>query len=90
MRTPVYTKQFKRDFQRAELRGKDIKKLEKAIFLLIAATPLPDKYQDHPLKGAWAGCRDLHVEPDWLLIYMVADDAVHFIRTGTHSDLFKK
>jgi len=90
MRTPAYTKQFKRDFQKAESRGKDIKKLEEAMFLLLSATPLPDRYQDHPLKGEWAGCRDLHIESDWLLIYMVVGDAVHFCRTGTHSDIFKR
>jgi mRNA interferase YafQ len=38
--------------------------------------------------GDWAGYRDLHIEPDWLLIYRVKDDELQLARTGTHSDLF--
>ena len=90
MHIPAYTKRFKRDFKKAESRGKDIKKLEEAMFLLVSAAPLPDRYQDHPMKGEWKGYRDLHVEPDWLLIYKIRDDVVLFTRTGPHSDLLKK
>ena len=32
--------------------------------------------------------RDLHIEPDWVLIYCVDGEAVRFERTGTHADLF--
>jgi mRNA interferase YafQ len=32
--------------------------------------------------------RDVHIEPDWLLIYYVEGDALHLIRTGSHADLF--
>jgi mRNA interferase YafQ len=56
--------------------------------LLIEAHPLPETFLDHPLKGNWKDCRDLHIEPDWLLIYRINDGSVHFERTGTHSDLF--
>jgi mRNA interferase YafQ len=49
---------------------------------------LPLRYEDHPLAGGWKDCRDSHIEPDWLLIYRLDGDAVHLIRTGTHSDLF--
>ena len=33
---------------------------------------------------------DCHVEPDWVLVYRVNEDAGELIlgRTGTHSDLF--
>jgi len=48
------------------------------------------KYKDHPLKHNWAGYRDAHVEPDWVLIYAPADANVHFERTGTHEELFDK
>lgn len=34
--------------------------------------------------------RDIHSEPDWLLIYRLDNDVVRFERTGTHSDLFGK
>ncbi|MDB5522773.1 MAG: putative addiction module toxin, RelE/StbE family [Rhizobium sp.] len=36
----------------------------------------------------WKGYRDLHVEPDWLLIYRVVGEELHLVRTGSHSDLF--
>ena len=45
---------------------------------------------DHPLKGDWKPNRDLHIEPDWILIYTPLIDEVRFERTGTHSDLFGK
>jgi len=69
-------------------RGKDVTKLKVSMQLPIEAKPLPEQYLDHPLKGDWKDCRDLHIEPDWLLIYRIKGEAVHFERTGTHSDLF--
>jgi mRNA interferase YafQ len=88
MKTPLYTGQFRRDVKRMEKRGKDMSKLRKVIVLLLEASPLPERLRDHPLRGEWAGCRDLHIEPDWLLIYNASEDNVLLERTGTHSDLF--
>ena len=88
MRLASYTGQFKRDVKRAGKRGKDMSKLRRVISLLLAGQPLPRELGDHPLKGAWKPRRDLHLEPDWILIYRVDGDAVRFERTGTHSDLF--
>ena len=56
--------------------------------LLIDELPLPEKMKDHPLRGDWAGSRDCHLEPDWILIYTIEEKHVTFERTGTHSDLF--
>ena len=88
MRSPSYTGQFKRDVKLAEKRGKDMSKLRTVIVLLLAAEPLPRELGDHPLKGEWQPSRDLHIEPDWVLIYRVDGDSVRFERTGTHADLF--
>ena len=88
MRTPVYSGQFKRDVKKAEKRGKDMSKLREVVHLLLAGQSLPVRYQDHPLKGEWKPFRDCHIEPDWLLIYKVTPDSVHFERTGRHTDLF--
>ena len=88
MRRPVYSGQFKRDIKRAEKRGKDMDKFKNLARLLLAGDPLPGRYKDHPLKGAWASFRDAHIEPDWLLIYKIAGDEARFERTGTHADLF--
>ena len=79
---------FKRDVKRAAKRGKDMQKLREVIDLLLAETPLPTRYRDHPLKGNWIGWRDLHIEPDWLLIYRIANERLELAASGTHADLF--
>ena len=56
-------------------------RLKAVLLLLIEEKPLPSEWGDHPLKGQWTGFRDLHIEPDWLLLYRIAC-------TGTYSDLF--
>jgi mRNA interferase YafQ len=58
------------------------------LVLLIEEKSLPAKYRDHALRSDWIGFRDLHIEPDWVLIYRVADGELQPARTGTHSDLF--
>jgi len=86
--TPVSSGRFRRDVKRAEKRGKDMHKLKTVLSLLIEQQPLPARYHDHPLKGEWKGFRDLHIEPDWLLLYAVEGNELQLARTGTHSDLF--
>lgn len=88
MRQPAYSGQFKRDVKQAQKRGKDMGKLKTLLTLLIEGLPLPAVYLDHPLKGGWRGFRDAHIEPDWLLIYKIDGDLVHFERTGRQADLF--
>jgi mRNA interferase YafQ len=90
MLTPVRSGRFKRDVKRAEKRGKDMSKLMAVLILLIEETPLSPEYRDHPLRNDWKGFRDLHIEPDWLLIYRVAGNELQLARTGTHSDLFNE
>lgn len=86
--TPVWSGQFKRDVRKVEKRGKDMGKLKAVLSLLIEQAALPASYNDHPLKGDWKGWRDLHIEPDWLLLYRVNGDELELARTGTHADLF--
>ncbi|WP_221624814.1 type II toxin-antitoxin system YafQ family toxin [Zymomonas mobilis] len=52
--------------------------------------PLPIFYLDHPLRGKWRSFRDVHIEPDWLLIYKKDSQEVRFERTGRHTDLFQQ
>jgi mRNA interferase YafQ len=75
--------------KRAEKRGKDLSKLRTVLRLLAQEQPLPQEYRDHALRGDWIGFRDLHIEPDWLLLYRIEGDEVQLARTGTHSDLFR-
>ena len=90
MRSTSFTGQFRRDVKLARKRGKEMKKLRGIMALLVAGDPLPRELGDHPLKGEWKSSRDLHIEPDWLLIYTPGDNAIRFERTGSHSDLFGK
>ena len=89
MRTPSFSGQFQRDVKRLKKRGKDIEKLKKLIERLLAGGALPPEYKDHPLKHGWAGYRDAHIEPDWVLIYAATQERVHLERTGTHEELFE-
>jgi mRNA interferase YafQ len=88
MLIPVRSSQFKRDVNRVQKRGKDMAKLRTLLDLLIEQAPLPDTYQDHPLRGKWKEYRDAHIEADWLLLYRIVDDELHLVRTGSHADLF--
>ena len=90
MRLASYTGQFKRDVKLAKMRGMDMRKLRAVIDLLLSGVSLPRELGDHSLKVEWKPSRDLHIEPDWVLIYRVDRNAVRFERTGTHSDLFGK
>jgi len=89
MLTPIRSSQFKRDVKRLQKRGKDMAKLRDLLGLLIEQAPLPESYQDHPLRGNWNGYRDAHIEPDWLLLYRVDGDELYLTRTGSHADLFQ-
>ncbi len=65
-------------------------KLRIVLQMLIDGNPLPSRLNDHLPKGAWKGWRDLHIEPDWLLLYKATPTDVRFERTGTHADLFRE
>ena len=83
-----YSGQFKRDLKRLKKRDKDMGTIKIPMNLLIQEKTLPKVYLDHPLTGNWKGSRDLHIEPDWLLIYTINIVSIRFERTGSHSDLF--
>ena len=89
MRTASYSAQFERDVKRLRKRGKDLEKLKSFVKLLLAESPLPPQYKDHPLRSNWSGYRDAHLEPDWVVIYSTTSEQVHFERTGTHEELFE-
>ncbi len=82
------TTQFKKDVKRVKRQGKNLDKLKRVIALLISGESLPPRLRDHELTGKWKGTRDLHIEPDWLLLYDVEQEELVLIRTGSHSDLF--
>lgn len=65
-------------------------KLHAVLEILAAGTPLPARYKDHALSGNWKGYRDLHIEPDWLLLYKLEDNTIVLLAaTGSHSKVLK-
>ena len=70
-------------------RGYDEQKLWDIVEQLANEIPLPAQNRDHLLTGNYTGCRECHIEPDWLLVYEIKKDELLLIltRTGTHSDL---
>ena len=90
-----WSSRFKKDYKLAMKRGYNISLLDEVIKLIAKGnqqTRLVEDYEDHDLSGDWKGHRELHILPDWLLIYYIEDNTLvlNLTRTGTHSDLFKK
>jgi mRNA interferase YafQ len=88
MRAIRRTSQFKRDVKRMKKRGRDLDKLKEILERIIGGQQLEAEYRDHVLVGQYEGTRECHIEPDWLLIYELAQSEIVLIRTGTHADLF--
>ena len=89
MRQPYFTNKFKKDVKRQDKRGKSLSKLSDLIDHICAHGDARESNRPHNLAGDWMGYRECHIEPDWLLIFTVEEEAVTFYRTGTHSDLFR-
>ena len=70
-----FTAKFKKDYKRVKRQGKDLSKLESTLEALARGEALPD----------W----ECHIEPDWLLIYLIDEEGLVLVatRTGSHSEL---
>lgn len=88
----VHTPAFRRDVRAAEKRNYNLAALSEVLELLRSGERLPEKYRDHPLKGNLKGFRELHIEPDWLLVYIrnKRELILTLSRTGSHAELLKK
>ena len=84
-----YTKQFGKDYKLAMKRGLAVEALDTVIGTLLAEKPLSAKYRDHNLSGNYKNYRECHIQPDWLLIYRIANTVLVLYRTGSHADLFR-
>jgi len=83
-------RQFRKDYKKLRSSGKSLSRLAEVIDALAAGEPLPERCRDHALVGNYAGCRECHVSPDWLLIYQTTETELILMRTGSHSELFGK
>lgn len=92
MRAIILSGQFKKDLKLARKRHLPEKEIFDVIRILAEDGVLPPDKHDHVLVGNFAGCRECHIRPDWLLIYRKQEDGVlgllQLVRTGSHSDLF--
>lgn len=86
----VVTNQFKKDLKRIRKQGKDLRLLQDVLQTLLEERELDAKYRDHALIGNYTGFRECHIQPDWLLIYIVNHEELILTasRTGSHADLF--
>lgn len=86
----ILTGKFKKGLKLAKRRGLDIALLNDLVEKLLHGISLEEKYMDHELKGKFKGFRECHIQPDWLLIYLLENETLTLILvdTGTHADLF--
>lgn len=86
----VLTGKFKKGLKLAKRRGLEIALLDHVVEKLLHGIPLDEKNMDHELKGRFKGFRECHIQPDWLLIYLLEDEVLTLtlVDTGTHSNLF--
>ena len=85
-----FTNAYKKSYKRAKKRGLNLKLLDDVVEALGQGHKLDAKYRDHALHGNGEGFRECHIQPDWLLIYLVENDvlALTLVETGTHADIF--
>jgi mRNA interferase YafQ len=84
------TSRFKKDYKTMVRRGMPMQLLHDVVEQLGNGEVLAPRHRDHALTGNFAGFRECHITPDWLLIYLLSDDTLvlTLTRTGSHSDLF--
>ncbi len=83
-----YSTRFKKDFKTCVKRHYKLELLQQVIDILRIPDTLPPKNTDHSLSGNYAGYRECHITPDWLLIYRIDGNELLLYRTGSHADLF--
>lgn len=90
MYTIKFTSAYKKGYRRMKRRGVDLSLLSDVIETLRQGKQLDRKFRDHILVGEYVGYHECHIQPNWLLIYLIEDDVLTLtlVKTGTHSDLF--
>ena len=85
-----YTTKFKKNYKKMMKRGLKKEDFQFVIEKLQNGEKLDKKYKDHILKGKYKGYHECHIQPDWLLIYIIRDDILilTLVDTGSHADLF--
>ena len=89
MLTVKFTTAYKKSYKLMKKRGKNLSLLEEVIDTLRQGKALEERFRDHELKGNLKGFRECHIQPDWLLTYLIENDilTLTLVDTGSHSDL---
>ena len=85
-----YTNHFKKDLKILQKRNFPMQDIKDIIKMLALGSVIPPRYKNHKLKGNLLNKWDLHIHPDWILLYTKDEikKIIKLVRTGTHSDLF--
>ena len=91
-----HTSQFKKDYKKVKKQHRDLKILEKIVTKLANLEEIDARFLDHALSGNNRGYRELHLNPDWLLMYKYKkskNEKLELVlvlsRLGSHAELFK-
>lgn len=88
----IPSNKFNKQLKKMVKQGKKIEKLKEIVKKLANKETLDIKNKDHALNDTkyFKGCRECHIEPDWLLIYKIDNNKLilYLMLTGSHSDLF--
>ena len=84
------TAKYRKDRKRAIKQGLPMELLDDVLEKLVNGKQLEPKHNDHALVGNYAGFRECHIKPDWLLVYAInkGELILTATRTGTHAELF--
>lgn len=86
---PAFERKFKKNYKKILMGGRYRREeFEDVYYKLLRSEKLEECYNDHPLVNRKPE-RDLHIKPDWILIYKYDGNLIRFIDTGSHSDLFE-
>lgn len=89
-----YTSRFKKEYKKVLKQGKDENKFLEVLNIIANGQKLEPKYKNHKLVDdkVFKNCNELHIEPDWLLIYKYKNEKLVLLlfATGSHSDLLNK
>lgn len=85
--TATFKKQYKKMIRGGRCKPEDFTEV---LNMLVKQETLDEKYKDHALVGQKREIRELHINPDWLLVYLVdaGELILTLVQTGTHADLF--
>ena len=75
MLNPIYATQFRKDYKLCQKRGYKMQSLTAIMLDLENEVPLQPKNREHQLQGDYKGYLECHIEPDWLLIYKIDQQA---------------